>query len=300
MDPESDDDWSEVFNERPVQSAQNHDCEAISDEWARVYHGGCESKPSRPAHSQSFETFDVGDASFDSQSQSREVGGSSQGILVCSGAASAASGSSSDPAPGVSSTADSAHETKTSKTRPFGSFGSAVLRQVMNSMTVDADPVTTPGTIEYARECKKTKIEERHKLQSRFLEFAPGRQSSTTVVPMDTMLFLQKYGVLSAFYFVGEGIHHSIVDCLRDCHSQGFMSCTDELVTYQLENSMTTISQKALSKQLNQEHIGDRTNSIASFLLLMSGYLGLVWFHCQCFDFQRPETKDVFALIFMG
>ena len=202
MDPESDDDWSEAFNERPLQSAQNHDCEAISDEWASVYQGGVESKQSRPAHSHSCEPFD-GDVSFDfdSQSQSREIGGSSPGILVCIGATSA--GTASDSAPGAASTADRVLEKKASKTRPFGSIGSAILRGVMNSMNVNADPATTPGTIEYARECKKTKIEERNKLQSKFLEFTPGRQTSTTTVPMDTMIFFAKVRGIVCVLFRG-------------------------------------------------------------------------------------------------
>lgn len=161
------------------------------------------------------------------------------------------------------------------KGRPKGTWGGAILRKLLSTMEdpkQDSARTAGKGSIEYARECKKQVDQERQKAVAKHY----GKQDSCTKnTGTDLALaeYIQHYGIMSAFSEEQREPHRSMYNCMVACHKQSLVGVEDSLVTHQLENSMSTMSARALSKQLGQTQVGNRMLSIAGAFVIMAGSL---------------------------
>lgn len=160
---------------------------------------------------------------------------------------------------------------RTSKTRPFGSFGSSILREACQN--IDNNRPALEG-IEYARECRRVKLEKERDLKQQILVLQRDHQQQPQpagTLTAETVSYLKQLGHLSSIYSIGGKVQTDMVQCACASQNKGFMTMDDDLVQHQLNGSLSTISAKALAKQLGQErHPTERTWSIGSFLLQMS------------------------------
>lgn len=158
---------------------------------------------------------------------------------------------------------------RTSKTRPFGSFGSSILREACQN--IDNNRPALEG-IEYARECRRVKLEKERNLKQQILQHDHQQQPQPAgTLTAETVSYLKQFGHLSSIYSIGGQLQTDMVQCMCASQSKGFMTMDDDLVQHQLNGSLSTISAKALAKQLGQERRPtERTWSIGSFLLQMS------------------------------
>ena len=162
-----------------------------------------------------------------------------------------------------------------------------MLKEALKSM--DSHP--EPGSIEYARLCKKRHKESKQEARQKQLEVCEAvaivatdsDRSSIMALPAKSLEFLKLYGSLEAIVSVGNALHQELVVALGRCHQQGFVGQIDDLVQHQLQDSMSTTSAKKLGQQLKVSDVGSRILSIGSFLLVFSCALLSVQSILLCF-----------------
>lgn len=178
--------------------------------------------------------------------------------------------------------------------RKKGSYGSAVLKGAMRQLAEAAEHA--PGSIEYARECKKQKHMEHNKQLARAVEGIPS-SSNMSNTSLGAIQYVESFGgKLGTFYSVGDvGLHHLLCETLSQCYSKGLQDERDTLVHRQLEDSMSHSSVQALCKELRETRIGDRCLSIASCFLLLTGSCSKF---SSAFAGQDSSRGNMFPLIY--